>query len=171
MELRDRIISNGVALRVLLACAALLLPGSLKLQSESHLIPKQGPQPLSSATAYLFPCIQSGAQTNPKNRVALLHGPDWVLESSVRPSCFPEREVVFVTEVGRGIMAHPHTVRIRLWVTKEHDVTHIRIVDSSAGSREQEMVAVGFVTNHKCIDSRSKNCSVKGGAAFVPMDY
>lgn len=158
--------SNGVLLQVLLACAALLLPEPLKLQSESHFTPKQGPQP----SAYLFPCIQSVAQANQKNRVAVLHGPDWVLESSVRPSCFPEREMVFVTEVGRGIMLHPHTVRIRLWVTKEHDVTHIRIVDSSAASREQEMVAVGFVTNHKCIDSKSKNCSVKGGAAFVRID-
>ena len=162
--------SNGVLLRVLLACVALLLPGSLKLHSEFHLVSKQEPQLPSSATAHLFPCIQSWALTNHKNRVAVLHGPDWVLESSVRPSCFPEREVVFVTEVGRGIMPHPFTARIRLWVTKDHDVTHIRIVDSSAVSREQEMVAISFVTNHKCIDSRSKNCSVKGGATFVRVD-
>ena len=100
----------------------------------------------------------------------MLHGPDWVLESSVRPSCFPEREVVFVAEVGRGIMPYPTTAKIRMWVTKDHDVTHIRIVDSSAGSREQEMVAVGFVTNHKCTDRMSKDCSVKGGAAFVRID-
>jgi hypothetical protein len=100
----------------------------------------------------------------------VLHGPDWALESSVRPSCFPEREVVFVTEVGRGIMPHPITAKIKMWVTKVHDVTHIRIVDSSASSREQEMVAVGFVTNHKCIDRKSKNCSVQGGAACVQID-
>jgi hypothetical protein len=100
----------------------------------------------------------------------VLHGPDWVLESSVRPSCFPEREVVFVTEVGRGIMPHPITAKIRMWVTKDHDATHIRIVDSSASSREQEMVAVDFVTNHKRIDRMSKNGSVKGGAAFVRID-
>lgn len=97
----------------------------------------------------------------------MLHGADWVLESSVIPSCFPEREVVFVTEVGRGILPHPITEKIRMWVTKNDDVTHIRIVDSSASSREQEMVAVGFVTNHKCIDKESKNCSIKGGAVFV----
>jgi hypothetical protein len=162
--------SNGLLLLVLLACVALLFPGSLRLQSEFHLVPKQGPRPPTSATADLFLCIQSWALRKHENRVAFLHGQDWVLESSVRPSCFPERDVVFVTEVGRGIMPHAFPVRIRLWVTKDHDVTHIRIVDSSAGSREQEMVAVGFVTNHKCIDSRSKNCSVKGGAAFVRMD-
>jgi hypothetical protein len=162
--------SNGVLLRVLLASVALLLPGSVKLQSEFRLVSKQDPLPLSSATTYLFPCLQSWALTNHKNRVAVLHGPDWVLESSIRPSCFPEREVVFVTEVGRGMMPHPLTARIRLWVTKDCDITHIRIVNSSAVSREQEMVAVGFATNHKCIDSTSKNCSVNGGVAFVRMD-
>ncbi len=67
-------------------------------------------------------------------------------------------------------MPHPITDKIRMWVTKDHDVTHIRIVDSSASSRQQEMVAVGFVTNHKCIDRESKNCSVKGGAAFFRID-
>jgi hypothetical protein len=162
--------SNSVLLRVLLVCVVLLLPGSLKLQSEFHLVPKQGPQLPSSATANLFPCIRSWALTNHKNRVVTLHGPDWVLESWVRPSCFPEREVVFVTDVGKGMMPRPFTARIRLWVTEDHNVTHIRFVDSSAVSRELEMVAIGFVTNHKCIDSRSKNCSVKGGAAFVRMD-
>jgi hypothetical protein len=170
MKLRRRIMGIGLPLRVLLTCIALLLPGSLKLQSNFHLVSKQAPQAPSSATANLFPCIQSWVLTNHQKRVAVLHGPDWVLESSVRPSCFPEREVVFVTEVGRGIMPHPTTAKIRMWVTKDHDVTHIRIVDSSASSREQEMVAVGFVTNHKCTDRMSKNCSVKGGAAFVRID-
>lgn len=167
--MRRRIMGNGLPLRVLLTCIALLLPGSLKLQSDFHLVSKQAPQP-PSATANLFPCIQSWVLTNHQKRVAVLHGPDWVLESSVRPSCFPEREVVFVTEVGRGIMPHPITAKIRMWVTKDHDATHIRIVDSSASSREQEMVAVDFVTNHKRIDRMSKNGSVKGGAAFVRID-
>jgi hypothetical protein len=170
MELRHRATSKGIVLRILLACAMSVLPGSMKLQSEFYLVSKQDLQPSPSAIGDLFPCIQSWARTSHKNRVAVLHGPDWVLESSVRPSCFPEREVVFVTEVGRGMMPQPFTARIRLWVTTDHDVTHVRIVQSSAGSREQEMVAVSFVTNHKCTDSRSKNCSVKGGAVFVRVD-
>jgi hypothetical protein len=168
--LRHRAMSKGIVLRVLLACAVSVLPGSSKLQSEFHLVSKQEPQPAPSATAYLFPCIQSWARTNHKNRVAVLRGPDWVLESSVRPSCFPEREVVFATVVGTGIIPHPLTARTRLWVTKDHDVTHIRIIESSAGSREQEMVAVSFVTNHKCIDTSSKNCSIKGGPVFPRID-
>src|SRR5262249_32029720 len=169
MELWLRAMSKDVV-RVLLACLALFSVGSSKTQTEFHFIPKQGSQPASSATTHLFPCIQSWTLANRANRVALLHGPDWVLESSVRLSCFPEREVVFVTEVGRGIMPRPFTARIRLWVTKDHDVTHVRIVDSSAASREQELVAVGLVTNHKCIDSGSKNCSIEGGAAFARLD-
>ena len=168
MELRSRIIGNG--LLVLLGCVALLLPSFVKLQSPVHPTSKQGLQPPSSPPRDLFPCIQSWALTNHKNRVVVLHGPDWVLQSFVRPSCLPEREVIFVTEVGRGMLPHSFTARIRLWVTKDHDVTHVKIVDSSAVSRELEMVAIDFVTNHKCIDSGSKNCSIKGGAAFARID-
>jgi hypothetical protein len=101
--------------------------------------------------------------------VAVLHGPDWVLAASIKPSCFPERDVVFAAEVGAGLTPHPFTARTRLWVTRDHDVTHIKIMDSS-GSKEQDMVAVSFVTNHKCVDKSSKNCSVKGGAVLVRMD-
>jgi hypothetical protein len=170
MELRRRIMSNGVLLGILLICAALLWSGALEPQSEFQPAPKQVAQPPTSATAHLFPCLQSSVLTHHKNRVVVLHGPDWVLQSSVRPACFPEREVVFATEVGRGIIFRPYTAKIRMWVTKDHDVTHIRIVESSASSREQEMVAVGFVTNHKCTERKSKNCSVQGGAAFVRIE-
>ena len=160
--------ANGLPLRVLFTCIVFLLPGSLK--SNFRLALNEALPPTSSANANLFPCIQSWVLRSHQERVAVLHGPDWALESSVRPSCFPEREVVFVTEVGRGIMPHPITAKIRMWVTKDHDVMHIRIVDSSASSREQEMVAVGFVTNHKCCDRKSEHYSVKGGAAFVRID-
>jgi len=166
--------SKGNVLRVLLVCFALASPGSLngslKPRSRFHLVSKQEPQPPSSSTAPLFTCVQLSTLKNHKNRVAVLHGPDWVLESSVRPSCLPEKEVVFVAVVGRGIIPRPFTTRIRLWVTKDHDARHVRIVDSSASSREEEMVAIGFVTNHKCSDRSSKNCRVEGGAAFVRMD-
>ena len=37
----------------------------------------------------------------------VLHGPDWVIESSIKPSCLPERDVVFRSDVGEGLMAHP----------------------------------------------------------------
>jgi hypothetical protein len=159
-----------VLVGILLSCAAFLWSGTVEPQPEFEPAPKQVAQSPSSATAHLFPCLQASILTHHKNRVVVLHGPDWILQSSVRPSCFPEREVVFITEVGRGIVSRPYTAKIRMWVTKDHDVTHIRIVESSASSREQEMVAVGLVSNHKCTERMSKNCSVQGGAAFVRID-
>jgi hypothetical protein len=165
-----RVISKSRVWRFLLVCVALALFGSVRLQSKSHLVPKQEPQPSSSAAAPLFTCTQLSALKNHKDRVAVLHGPDWVLESSVRPSCLPEKDVVFVAVVGRQIIPHPFTARVRLWVTKDHDVRHVRIVESSASSREEEVVAIGFVTNHKCADKNSRNCRVMGGAAFGRLD-
>jgi hypothetical protein len=168
MELRSRGVSRGMVWRALFVCLGLGMFGSLRFRSQ--LVAEQRAQITSSATAKLFPCIQSRVQTNKKNRVAILHGPDWVIESSIEPSCLPERDVVFVSKVGEGLISHPFTARTRLWVIKNHDVTHVRIVESSAGSAEREMVAVSFVTNHKCIDKGSKNCSIKGGEVFVRID-
>jgi hypothetical protein len=159
MELRLGVMSKGTVFGILLACVALGLPSSLKLQSDFH-------SP-ASALVHMYPVTDL---KNHKNRAVALHGPDWVLESSVIPACLPEKEVVFATEVGRGMLPHPFTARTRLWITEDHDVTHVRIVDSSAASREQDMIAVSFATNHKCIDRTSQNCSVKGGAAFIRVD-
>jgi hypothetical protein len=169
MELRHRAMSNGMVLRGLVVCVALVIVGSLRVQSDSQFVSKEGTQPSSSAPGRLFPCIQSWAETNRKNRVAVLHGPDWVLKSSIKPSCFPEREVVFAAEVGTQLIPHPFAAKTRLWVRRDHDVTQIRIVDSS-GSEQQDMIAVRFVTNHKCIEKSSKDCSVKGGAVLVRID-
>jgi hypothetical protein len=168
MELRCRTVRSGAVSRSLLLCVALLIGCSTRVQSDSKQVPMQGTQPSSSAPSRLFLCIQSRADR--KNRVAVLQGPDWVLESSIEPSCFPERDVVFSHKEGTGIMPHPFGVRTRIWVTKVDDFTNIRIVASS-GSDEDDMVSVSFVTNHKCIDRRSQNCSVKGGAVpFMKFD-
>ena len=164
---------SGISKRMVLwapvVCAALGLVRPRRIDSDPQTASKQWTEPPSSPTRRLFLCIQSAPQTNHKNRVAVLHGPDWVLESSIKPACIPEREVVFATQVGEGLVPHPFTARTRLWVTKDHDVMHIRIVDSS-GNNGQDMIAVSFVTNHKCLDRNSKNCSVKGGAVPVRMD-
>jgi hypothetical protein len=99
----------------------------------------------------------------------VLHGPDWVLTSLVEPSCLPEKDVVFAARVGERLIPRPFNARTRLWITRDHDVTHIKIVESS-GSEEQDMVAASFVTNHKCAKRSNKNCSIKGGAAAVWID-
>jgi hypothetical protein len=152
----------------LFVCVALVMVGSLRVQSDSQFASKPALQPPLSATGSLFPCIQSSAGMNQKKRVAVLHGPDWILESSIKLSCFPEREVVFSAEIGKQFFPHPFTARTKLWVTRDHDVTYVKIVDSS-GSDKQDMIAVSFVTNHKCTDRTSKNCNVKGGAILVRM--
>ena len=159
-----------MVLQALVLCIGFAMFGALRFWSGSQPVAQQLSQTSPSATASIFPCLQSLAHSNHKNRVAVLHGPDWVMESSIEPSCLPEREVVFVTRVGEGMISHPFTARTRLWVTKYHDVTHVRIVESSAGSAEREMIAVSAVTNHRCIDRSSKNCSVKGGELFVRID-
>jgi len=146
-----------MVLRALLVCVAVVIVGSLRIQSDSRLASEQSHHSTSSATGLLFPCIVAWGQTGQKNRMAVLHGPDWVLESSIKPSCFPERDVIFAAKVGEGLLPHPFTARTRLWVTRDHDVTRIRIVDSS-GNPEQDMLAVSFVTNHRCIDKNNKNC-------------
>jgi hypothetical protein len=161
MELRYRTLSHGMFLLSLLGCVAFLTVGSLRVQSDSQFVSKQGPQPPSSSPGHLFPCLQSLDETNRKIRVAVLHGPDWVLESSINLSCFPERDVVFASEVGKGLISRPFTARTRLWITRDHGLMQIRIVESS-GSVQRDMVAMSFATNHKCIDRSSKNCIVEG---------
>jgi hypothetical protein len=105
--------------------------------------------------------------SHPK-RVAVLHGPDWVFESTIAPSCLPEREVVFSAEVGKQFLHHSVTVRTRLWVTKIREVIYVRIVDSS-GDAKQDRIAIDLVTNHKCTGRTNKNCIVKGGAPVMTM--
>jgi hypothetical protein len=153
----------------LLVSVVFVILTSLPVNADSQFVFGNGAEAASSTPGRLFPCIQSLPVVDRKNRVAVLRGPDWVLGSSIKPSCFPERDLVFVTTVGQGLIAHPFTARTRLWITKDHDVTQIRIVDSS-GSEERDMVAVSFATNHKCISRSSKSCSVKGGAVLFRID-
>jgi hypothetical protein len=169
MKPRRIVESKHSVFRASLACIVLIMGGSLTLQSGSQFASTASTQLPTSTTRPLFPCLQSLDEMLPKARVAVLHGPDWILESSIRPSCFPERDVVFAARVGEGLIRHPFTAKTRMWVTRNHEVTHIRIVTSS-GSRERDNVAVSFVTNHKCIGKSSRNCSVKGGAVLMPID-
>ena len=169
MESRPKVMRTDVVFRGLLFCLALVINGCSEIQSDSQTFSSQNPQPTSSVTGRPFPCLQSAAQTKQRHRVAVLHGPDWVLTSSIEPSCLPEKDVVFAARVGEGLIPRPFTARTRLWVKRDPDVTHIRIVESS-GNEEQDMVAASFVTNHKCVKRSSKNCSVKGGAALGPID-
>jgi hypothetical protein len=121
----------------------------------------RAPEPPLSLAGYTFPCINSIATMNQPKRIAVLRGPDWVLESTVAPSCLPEREVVFSSEIGKQFQLHSMTFRTRLWVTKIGEVIYVRIVDSS-GNERQDIIAVDLVTNHKCLGRTSENCIIRG---------
>jgi hypothetical protein len=166
MESRSKVMRTDVVFRGLLFCLALVINGRSGIQYDSQTVSNQNPQPTSSVP---FPCLQSAAQTKQRHRVAVLHGPDWVLTSLIEPSCLPEKDVVFAARVGEGLIPRPFNATTRLWITRDHDLTHIKIVESS-GSEEQDMVAASFVTNHKCAKRSSKNCSIRGGAPAVWID-
>jgi hypothetical protein len=152
-------------------CVAFVIGGSLINRFDLPLVSKpqvSAPDAPLSQVASIFPCINSLTALRQPKRIAVLHGPDWVLESTVAPSCLPEREVVFSTEVGEQFLRHSVTSRTRLWVTKNGEVVCVRIVESS-GSEKQDMIAVDLVTNHKCSSRTSKNCLVQGRAAVMTM--
>ena|ERR1700680_357834 len=168
MEPEHRALSKRIFL-ALSVCMALVIVGSLRNRFDSHLVtkpPAAAPEPPLSPAVSIFPCINSLAAMKQPKRIAVLHGPDWVLESTVAPSCLPEREVVFSTELGKQFLNHSVTFRTRLWVTKIREVIYVRIVHSS-GDEKQDMIAIDLVTNHKCSGRTSKNCIVKGGEAVM----
>ena len=164
MELQWRETSYGIVLQGLLVCAGLVSSGLLRVQSDLRLVAKAITQTTSPAIKGIFSCLQSRSEIEQKYRVAVLNGPDWVLEFSIRPEYFPERDVLFSVQVGEQFLPHPITARTRLWITTDQDLTHIRIVES-CGSEKQDLIAVSFVANHHCVDRNNNQCSVKGGAA------
>lgn len=170
MELEQRALRKRIFL-ALSVCIALVIASSLRNHFDPALVPKPPmapPKPALSPAASMFPCINSLAVMNHSKRIAVLHGPDWVLESTVAPSCLPEREVVFSTEIGKQFLHHSVTFRTRMWVTKIGEVIYVRIVDSS-GDEKQDIIAIDLVTNHKCTGRTSKNCIIRGGASVMTM--
>jgi hypothetical protein len=159
----------GMVVRGLFAGISLFVIGGVAVQSNSKSVLRPPAQEGSPATRKLFACFESWPESKQKNRIAVLHGPDWVLQSSIKPPCFPDREEVFSVEIGKHFLSLSIAASTRLWVTKVHDVTHVRIVESS-GIEKQDMIAVSIVSNRRCINKNSNHCSVKGGAAPVRID-
>ena len=127
------------------------------------------PRPPLSLGPGRFPCLDSLVSGRSKKRVAVLHGPDWTLDSSVEPKCFPEREVVLSVEVGRRFLRQPITERIRFWIVKKGDVIHAKVVESS-GDEKLDRDALDLVTNHKCGVRNGKNCHVQSARAAARTD-
>jgi len=126
------------------------------------------PQPPISLQPSPFPCFSSLVSTKHTKRVAILHGPDWTLESSIEAACLPEREVVLRFEEGRHFLPHPILRRVRFWITRRGDKLYVKII-SSSGSEESENSALDLVTNHKCKTRRSKNCNVQSSRITLKM--
>jgi hypothetical protein len=116
-----------------------------------------------------FSCLKSATAMRREKRRVVLHGPDWILESLVENSCFPERDVVFSAEVGNLLLHHPVVMRTRLWVMRSDDMFYVRIVEGS-GDEKQDMIAVDLVTNHKCTGRHSQTCRVEGGSFPLLID-
>jgi len=150
--------------------AALVLAASKYLSEphldlRAHLVVPRPPVPHISN----FSCINSVVAANRKGPTAVLHGPDWTLESTIEPACLPERDVVLSHEVSRLLVNRRITERTHVWVTRKHDITFVRIVESS-GTEKQDLVAIGLVTNHRCTSRGSKNCDIEGGPLLLRID-
>ena len=127
------------------------------------------PEPPLSLQDNHFSCLGSLQRTKHKKRLAVLHGPDWILESTVEPKCLPEREVLLSVEVDRQFLSRPITDRIKFWVTSRYGVFHVKIVNSSV-SEQLDNSALDLVTNQKCKTQKSKNCYVQSTRNFVNID-
>jgi hypothetical protein len=160
-------VSNGKAFWVLFVILALLMVSCAEVESVPQVPSGPTPRPDLSATGNLFSCLKSSSGMNEKKRTAVLHGPDWVLESSIRLACFPAREVVFSAKTGGQFNVPAFTAKTRLLVTTDRLVTYVRIVESCG--EDQDLIAIGLVTNHKCSNRTSSNCRIVGGRTPVPM--
>lgn len=113
-----------------------------------------------------FSCLESLAGTRHKRRFAVLHGPDWTLESSIEPHCLPDQEVALSVEEGHHFLAHPVMRHIKFWIVRRSEKLYVRIAESS-GSEELDDSALDLVTNHKCRTHRSKNCYVQSARIIM----
>jgi hypothetical protein len=116
-----------------------------------------------------FPCVESALRIIAVKRNAVLRGPDWNLETTVDASCLPERSVTLSYQVSRLLVNRNIPVRTHMLVSRRHDRTLVRIVDSS-GDEKQDLIAVGLATNQKCTSRNSINCEIAGGPLLVRID-
>ena len=108
----ERLVRSNPIFRALSVCVAFVISGSLINRFDISLAAKPklfAPDAFLSPVASIFPRINLLAALRQSERIAALHGPDWVLESTVTPSCLPEREVAFSTEAGQQSLHHSVT--------------------------------------------------------------
>jgi hypothetical protein len=106
-----------------------------------------------------FACLESQFSSKARRRLAVLHGPDWEIESVITPRCLPEHELIFSMEEGRRFLPRPIVRRLRFWITKKDDRIYVKSWDS-AGSEQLDETVLELLTNHQCRNRESKNCRV-----------
>ena len=105
-----------------------------------------------------FPCLDRIENRNQPARSAALKGPDWELKSTIRPECFPERDLVFSTKIQNPLMAGLKVTRTKMWVTKKDGQTYARVLEG--GTTEQQLIAISFATNGRCTQLTNEDCHI-----------
>ena len=123
------------------------------------------PRPPLLAETSKFPCLDSQRGLKSKGRFAPLLGPDWKIKSAINPGCLPERELVFTTEEGEHFLPHAVVRNVRFWVTRRGDLIYVKILDGSV-SEQTDASALDLITNHKCKNKKSQNCSVQSTSLY-----
>ena len=154
----------GLPLFGVLVLSASIYFSTSRLDLRAYLVVPRPPTPRINQ----FSCVNAMAAKD-HEATAVLHGPDWKLESTISPSCLPERDLVLSSKVSPLLVNEPIGYRTHMWVTQKVDVTFVRIVDSS-GIEKQDLIAAGLVTNHKCTSRASKNCEIEGGPLLLRVD-
>lgn len=163
MSIMSGTAGNRLLLLGALLCIGLITAGYVTYQfiSRSHLDTRLStPRPPLVLQPSRFPCLESLARGRGTKRLAVLHGPDWTLESTVQLKCFPEREVGLTIEEGRHFMGRPATRNTMFWILKSGDLIYARIVESS-GDEKLDLDALDLVSNHQCGPKNTKNCRVQ----------
>ena len=106
-----------------------------------------------------FPCLEGINEKKASNRRATLRGADWELYSTIAPECLPERHLVFAANGQNPFLSRKIVTRTTIWVTKRNDQIYARVLQSG-GAIEQQLIAIGFATNQKCTQLKSKNCRI-----------
>jgi hypothetical protein len=123
------------------------------------------PKPSLLADKSYFPCLESQPLSKARRHFAVLHGPDWKVESVVNPKCLPEHELIFSMEEGRRFLP-PIVRRLRFWITKKDDLIYVKSWNS-AGSEQLDETVFELVTNHQCKNRDSKNCRVQATRSLL----
>jgi hypothetical protein len=106
-----------------------------------------------------FPCLDGVEGRKRLARTASLKGPDWELKSTIQLNCLPERSLDFSSTIQNPLLPRQMVTRTKMWVTKKNDQIYVRVLESG-GSEEQQLTAIGFVTNQSCTQITSRNCHI-----------